>query len=633
MLCSIGWGLDTTAYDVIIYDVLGDVVCGGFAVPLRKGFADRVYIVTSEEFMALYAANNILRGVRNFEDNGSRLAGLILNSRGADEDPDPVHRFALATGLPIVCHIPRSDRFRKAEEQHRTVIEAFPESQESALFRELGRKVLNYPPLYPARPLSDTALERSVFLKESVQCGMSAEETVTAPAERIPLPTRMNQEDPLSECSMVISKSMLFRQPLHGCAFTGAISTTTQIQGTITVAHGPRSCAYIAAQTILSSALRARQRTGLLLPRQLAPSLQSSDMNERVVIYGGGENLSQSLREALVRRPEAVFVITSCPSGVIGDDSDAAIGAMHVEFPDVPIIPITTDGNIHGDYMQGVLNACIEGASALINSKVKPVGNRVNILAEKNIANNAESNFSTISELLRSLNIEVNCRFVRHTSAHALRDFGKARVNLLAYQDHFGRVLQSFFSERFGAVFATHPFPVGFAETERWLYDIAGFFSTPGAARKRVEAHRHRYKTAIQNLRPFLAGKRIMIVSYIHDVDWILETVYELDMEVEKVGILNSSQDYLFRTRFRDRFEVETDYTPQKRDADLERILPDLLLCNYVPERLPVPIHVDGIPFCPNVGFYGGLAFARRWAALLKSPIREGWRDDGLPVA
>jgi nitrogenase molybdenum-iron protein alpha/beta subunit len=325
-----------------------------------------------------------------------------------------------------------------------------------------------------------------------------------------------------------------------------------------------------------------------------------------------------------------VFVITACPSGIIGDDPITVVRDIRSEFPDVPILPITTDGNIHGDYMQGVINACIEGAAALIDLSVEPEGNMVNILAEKNIANNAESNFAEISKLLGGLGITVNCRFVRDTSVDALRGFRKARLNLLAYRDHFGRLLRSYFSEHMSLAFAAHPFPVGFAETERWLSDIAAFFGKTEAVRDLVDSNREYYSEAVQRFRPILTGKRLMIASYLHDVDWIIEIALEMGMIVEKVGVFNYIQDYLFQSRFQDNLEVETGYTPDKRDADIERFLPDLLLCNYVPKKLPTPLHVDTIPLCPDVGFFGGLVFARRWAALLKSPVREGWRDDTL---
>ncbi len=622
-------GMKTETYDMILYDVLGDVVCGGFAVPLRKGFADRVFVVTSEEFMAIYAANNILRGVRNFDGDGFRLAGMILNSRGREEDPAPVERFAQATGLPIVGRVPRSDLFRIAEQRDQTVIEAFARSPESDLFRELAQHILTASGLFEARPLSDEALEQ-IVLSRTPTCPAGRSTVISAAL------TNANDSSPavvdnnaISSCSDLMSKSMLFREPLHGCAFTGAISTTTQIRGALTVAHGPRSCAHIADRTILSSGIRSASKMGCLFPLQLAPSLLSSDMDEKTVIYGGGDNLRQTLRKAMSRRPDVVFTVTSCPAGIIGDDPHSAIRDMRDEFPDIPVIHVATDGNIEGDYMQGVINACTEAAARLIDPTVEPEGDRVNILAEKNIANNAERNFRVISELLQTLDVEVNCRFVRDTTVEDLRNFGRARLNLLAYADHFGRVLRSFFTERFGSSFSPYPFPVGPFETERWLLSIGSFFGRTEAAQKTVNYHRQFYNDAIRRFQPLLAGKRLMIVSYIHDVDWILETAFDLGMVVDKVGILNYSQDHLFHSRFRGRFELEIGYTAPRRDADIETIRPDLILSNYVPHHTPLPIHVDGIPLCPNAGFYGGLALAGRWASLLKSPVCEGWRNDG----
>ncbi len=650
-------GLKTDEYDVILYDVLGDVVCGGFAVPLRKGFADMVYVVTSEEFMATYAANNILRGVQNFDTDAYRLAGLILNSRGRDEDPAPVHRFSKAAGLPIVCSIPRSERFRKAEQRNQTVVEAFPDSPESDLFRDLARRIQDNPSLLPANPLSDEELERTVLFSSPRSLNGTGVENSQAPDSKdmgwkaglgsarsnensssvkgrpdVEISDSENQLSSSGSTSM-LSKSMLFREPLHGCALTGAVTTTVQIRNAITVIHGPRSCAHISTRTVLASGIRARTRKGLLLPRQLAPSVMSSDMDESVMIHGGGDNLRATLKKAMARQPEAVFMVTTCPSGVIGDDTESAVRDVTSQYPEIPVFPVTTDGNIRGDYMQGVINACLEGAAAMIDRSVEPEKDRVNILAEKNIANNAEHNFAVVSELLRSMDIGINCRFVRDVSVEELRGFQKARLNLLAYEDQFGRVLRSFFTEQRGAAFASYPFPVGFAETKRWLEDIGAFFGKADVAKQIAEAHRGRYDAAIRQFLPLLSGKRLMIVSYVHDVDWIVEVAFDLGMVVEKVGILDYSQDHIFRTRFKDRFELELNYTPEKRDADLLRFRPDLMLCNYVPKHLPVALHADGIPLCPDVGLYGGLPLARRWAALLKSPVREGWRDDGFSIA
>ena len=95
--------------DVVLYDVLGDVVCGGFAAPIREGYASKVLIVTSGEKMALYAANNINTAVKNFEDRSyAKVYGIVLNHRNVENEKEKVQAFADASGLPIVGEIARS---------------------------------------------------------------------------------------------------------------------------------------------------------------------------------------------------------------------------------------------------------------------------------------------------------------------------------------------------------------------------------------------------------------------------------------------------------------------------------------------------------------------------------------------
>ena len=93
-------GMNNEDIDFKIYDVLGDVVCGGFAVPLRKGFADMVYIVTSGEFMSLYAANNILKGLLNYKDGRPRVGGIILNERGMESEYEYVKTSPTGSDFP-----------------------------------------------------------------------------------------------------------------------------------------------------------------------------------------------------------------------------------------------------------------------------------------------------------------------------------------------------------------------------------------------------------------------------------------------------------------------------------------------------------------------------------------------------
>ena len=129
--------------DVVLYDVLGDVVCGGFAAPIREGYADKVLIVTSGEKMALYAANNISSAVRNFEDRSyAKVFGIVLNHRNVENETEKVTEFADSVGLPIVGEVPRSDEITRCEDRGMTVVEGEPESPAAQAFLNLAKELL-----------------------------------------------------------------------------------------------------------------------------------------------------------------------------------------------------------------------------------------------------------------------------------------------------------------------------------------------------------------------------------------------------------------------------------------------------------------------------------------------------------
>lgn len=129
--------------DVVLYDVLGDVVCGGFAAPIREGYASKVLIVTSGEKMALYAANNINNAVKNFEDRSyAKVYGIVLNHRNVEKETEKVAEFAYLIGLPIVGKIPRSDEITRCEDKGMTVIEGEPDSPAAQAFLKLAKELL-----------------------------------------------------------------------------------------------------------------------------------------------------------------------------------------------------------------------------------------------------------------------------------------------------------------------------------------------------------------------------------------------------------------------------------------------------------------------------------------------------------
>jgi nitrogenase iron protein NifH len=158
--------------DVVIYDVLGDVVCGGFALPLRNGLADDVYIVTTCDPMAIYAANNICKGIKRFADRDEVfLGGIIYNGRSAINDPSIVERFAKKVGTRVIGGIPMSEVIPRAEIRHKTVIEYEPRSEIANRFRDLANSIFNNQDRVIPEPLSDDELDKinediDILLKE-----------------------------------------------------------------------------------------------------------------------------------------------------------------------------------------------------------------------------------------------------------------------------------------------------------------------------------------------------------------------------------------------------------------------------------------------------------------------------------
>jgi len=129
--------------DVVIYDVLGDVVCGGFAMPIRGGYARSVLIVSSGEMMALYAADNIAQAIKNFGKRGyAKLKGIILNARNIENEQELVNKAAAEIGTEVVGYIPRSGDIQIAENHGGTVSEFVKESPLVGVYNELAAKLL-----------------------------------------------------------------------------------------------------------------------------------------------------------------------------------------------------------------------------------------------------------------------------------------------------------------------------------------------------------------------------------------------------------------------------------------------------------------------------------------------------------
>jgi len=147
--------------DYVFYDVLGDVVCGGFAMPIREGKAQEIYIVCSGEMMAMYAANNICKGILKFaETGGVRLGGLICNSRNCVNEKEMIQELARQIGTQMIYFVPRDNMVQKAEINRKTVIDYAPEHPQADQYRALAKAVDGNEMFVIPRPLHIDQLEK-----------------------------------------------------------------------------------------------------------------------------------------------------------------------------------------------------------------------------------------------------------------------------------------------------------------------------------------------------------------------------------------------------------------------------------------------------------------------------------------
>jgi nitrogenase iron protein len=157
-------GAYTEDLDYVFYDVLGDVVCGGFAMPIREGKAKEIYIVASGEMMALYAANNISKGIQKYAlKGGVRLGGIICNSRNVDREIELLRAFAKELGTKLIHFVPRDNVVQRAEINKKTVIDYEPSARQADEYRQLAKAIEENTDFVIPTPMSQERLEEILF--------------------------------------------------------------------------------------------------------------------------------------------------------------------------------------------------------------------------------------------------------------------------------------------------------------------------------------------------------------------------------------------------------------------------------------------------------------------------------------
>ncbi|MBI3564475.1 MAG: AAA family ATPase [Elusimicrobia bacterium] len=500
-------------YDAAVFDVLGDVVCGGFAAPLREGMADKIVIVTSEELMSLYAANNIARAVRNYSANGAVLAGLVANLRDPDADREAVARFAGLIGTKVLAWMDRDPAVRRAEYRRETVVESAPASGFAKAVEALADALAAEAEAPVPTPLSD---ERFGLLS---RVGFTAAEAVPEKAASAPPPEapRPAPAEKNGGRARVAREHERLEEELAAARPPEAGSNAEQWGGAdqwrvffcdreakrngraglelrapvLHIWHQDLECSYASPDWGLNEPCFfnfpwTRKTSAGGAPRDEAepgapmPPMMMTDLRDLDVINGGEAKLREALEAglALPMTIEAVVVNSTCVPTVIGDDVPKTLRAV-ANPKGTPLIFNNSANNQDVDV----------GRLLLDKVRAEPgFADRPKVPGSVNLVGFPEGPaLGELKELLERSGVTVNAAVMPALTLELARSLSAASAQVFlpnaAYQPVYDEVFRPLASEN-----REFDPPYGMEGTRRWLKEVAGLFGRAAAAEKAFAA-------------------------------------------------------------------------------------------------------------------------------------------------
>lgn len=587
-------GMNNEDIDFKIYDVLGDVVCGGFAVPLRKGFADMVYIVTSGEFMSLYAANNILKGLLNYKDGRPRVGGIILNERGMESEYGYVKNFADGVGLPIICRIKRDPLFAEAEANGKTVVEMFPDSEAAKSIRSIAEDIVKKSEdsslLCFPRPIDDETMDK-------VAKGIPIESAADISYRR--------KRNPVNDC-----------RSLKSCAGMGAVAYAARVRGIHVVVHGPDSCAYMMCAHA-ELATDYRDIFGDL--QSVWENVTCTGLDDSSSVFGGIEKLREVVKKRASLGDKVVFVISMCVPGIIGDNITDECRTLSSEL-DIRVVPVQVDGISVGGVPNG-RDAVIEKVMDL----VKPVGKKdpglINVLGDYRSYTEFYSVFDkSVEEMIEAAGLKINSVYPGRCRIENVREMGRAKFAVKISDNVTYNKTCDYICGRLGTVLMKEPLPKGMSAIERWLDEASSLTGKNVSLEKK--RMRHRYEKEISAVKKYTMGKKAVVVSRpSDDYAWLFELLDDMGIEVLKTRETTYNRWVMGESGC-----ASTEpYTSDLVEEDISRFNPDIAISDSMSD-----IHLDTRSWCvgsPLPGLDGIIDYAVRLGMVFRAPAAEGWRS------
>ncbi len=501
--------------DYRVCDVLGDVVCGGFSVPARAENCDSVIIVTSGEFMSLFAANNILRGLRNINP-GKSVMGIAFNRRGEENEDAQVRRFADAVGLPILCDIPRSRLFAESEISGEVLSKSFPDSPETGILRALADAIRSRPERHLPRPLSEKAMSdlaagRPITAgdeagRRSDCCfeGYDAERNITYVGE--------------------------FAMP--ACTSHGAADGIMRIKDAAAVLHGPRNCAYL-----MEFAFRRRVING---------AMERGDYPGSPGIYSTGLDADKAFRdpegiiEDTVLRAASdgyrhIFLVPTCTSEIMGADLTKEAGKLS-EKHSLDVAAVNPDGSFLSSKFGGTF-----GLMDALISRMKPRETEkgtVNLIARWFYGLGRDRNLASIQKVLSLLGLKIRFGFLDFATMAEIEDFCSAE-----YDIQIGRAkLNSRIGERISEATGRRipldlDVPVGLSGCLEWVDALSEYApELAPMAESAKDSLRAEFESIVGKYGQKIRGKKVAIYcEMVRDLKWQVDTLRALGADIRAV--------------------------------------------------------------------------------------------------
>ncbi|MFA6316089.1 MAG: nitrogenase component 1 [Elusimicrobiota bacterium] len=519
--------IETGGYDLVVFDILGDVVCGGFAAPLRRGFGRKVVIVASEEMMSLYAANNVARAVRGYASNGVALCGLVANLRDPDADTAPIAAFARTLGTQVLGVLRRDAAFRKGELLGRCLTEFAPTSPSLAALKTVTARVLALDPakVRPPEPLTEEdfyeaarnrfsspvrrrrqippspTLHRSRPAEEPVQALEKVSSRVLFPEtgrveggqDLIPslAPTERSGRGSAPE----FTRWMMWQwgvpdqwRQFFADAELALSSAKPRLKNTVYVIHKELECFYVEARADDGAAAYFNHAwpdhgvAVLPLPlelrglgsRQVVPGIKDSE-----IVLGGVRKLEAALESMLqdLGKTELVVFLHACSSVVTGDDLAPAVERF-CEKARVPTVYPDRNADQHTDVLATVFRFLAKKGGS---RKRRRRPRSVNLVGfPRNRA------LEELTGMLSATGIEVNAVLLPEFDQESVRRFPEAELQILtphiAFEGFYSDVLA-----KTGIPSLRPAPPYGLTGTRLWLLEIAGRFGLEKEARAVLE--------------------------------------------------------------------------------------------------------------------------------------------------